>query len=155
MKTLNQKIEILQKDFYTTKRLNGDLVYHVKDTSPLYSIVRELHDSKLPNDWIFGTCADLMHKFLEYTFEDSDALQDHLHEIVDGSVSIYNYELFDWAKNFTDWVDIARDEGLLDVNSDLIQQMRCGQYCQIMSIAQTLVGEIDTLELEADGVAVG
>ena len=68
--------------------------------------VRELHDDEMPNNWRYQIIFDLLHTFVnEYTDgsrEDNvitDDLHDHLNEIADGLVDVYNLDRARWLSD--------------------------------------------------------
>ena len=94
-------------DAFTTNTRSQDCVdrgmnkvyYSIKDDHPdkdqiQTDLIYPLHDDELPNDWRYETIYDLLSGFLEY--EDRQDIEDHVHEIVDGAVDVYNYDLAKW-----------------------------------------------------------
>ena len=75
--------------------------YSIKDDHPDKEHIRQdliypLHDDESPNDWRYDTIHTLLSDFLEY--EDRQEIEDHIHEIVDGSVDVYNADLLKWVQ---------------------------------------------------------
>lgn len=63
---------------------------------------------------------------------DNGYISDVIQEIADNGVDIYNYALWDWAKDNSEYVEDAIDEfGWDSKNSTLIQLFQMSQYLQI------------------------
>lgn len=142
--TLKEKITLLSKDCY----LNFNKKISVKEKSPLYDIVRECHEHTMPNDFIFDRVDSLLSTALGYDFDNLDDLNNFLPEIVDGLVDIYTYDLIEWFNQFREYIDIAKDNGLLTNKTDIDRQMMIGQYCHIEKIANILFNTINDLDLD-------
>jgi hypothetical protein len=63
-------------------------------------------------------------------------------EIVDGNIDIYNYDLRKWAVDNYNYVDEARDEGLIDEDTDYHTQIQYGQYIYYREMANEALEEI-------------
>jgi hypothetical protein len=98
MKTITKRAEHLRTFFKTKERDNGDTFVYTTDDRPqeLQDAIYEAHEQQLPNDWIFGTFADLLQKVEEYDCENIEQLEDYRHEIVDSYVDIYTHDLTKW-----------------------------------------------------------
>lgn len=65
-----------------------------------------------------------------------------IHEIVDGMIDIYNYDLRQWAVDNYNYVDEAREEGLVGEDSDFHQQIQSGQYVYYREQANEALQEV-------------
>lgn len=66
-----------------------------------------------------------------------------LHEIIDGNIDIYNYDLRKWAVDNYDKVEDAINEGLVDTtNFDFHKAIQAGQYIALREEANEIVEEI-------------
>jgi hypothetical protein len=65
-----------------------------------------------------------------------------LHEIIDGSIDIYNYDLRKWAVDNYDYVDQAQDAGLTADDSDYHSRIQTGQYVYYSELANEALEEI-------------
>lgn len=66
-----------------------------------------------------------------------------LHEIIDGSIDIYNYDLRKWAVDNYDKVEDAINEGLVNTtNFDFHKAIQAGQYIALREEASEIVEEI-------------
>lgn len=67
-------------------------------------------------------------------YDTSEYIGDVITYIADSSVDIYNYDLWEWAKNNECWIEEAIAEGLYPIDSrdfDLMRLFMAGQYIQI------------------------
>lgn len=96
--TINEKAEQYEEMFISGKRQDGEnYVYLSEDASEeLKESVRQAHSDRFPNDWIYGTYADLMQKVTNYDLTTNDSLDDVRSEIVDDYVDIYTHQLTAW-----------------------------------------------------------
>ena len=60
---------------------------HVDAEEIRQNLIYPLHDEEWPNDWRYDTIHTLLCDFVDY--EDRQEIEDHIHEIVDGSVDVY------------------------------------------------------------------
>ena len=67
-----------------------------------------------------------------------------LHEIIDGMIDIYNYDLRLWAVDNWDKVEEALEEGLCDGVSDYHRLIMAGQYVHYREQAQEAIEELFT-----------
>lgn len=142
-----QKVEKLNKDL-TIIITNDSKKVSVDESSPLYEIVRDLHESKLPHNFIFDTVDTLLQSILEYKdVEVLEDLEDVSHEILDGIVDIYNQDLIKWSADFYEYIDSAKADGFIDADSDFMAMLSSGQYYHINSIYSTLINDIDSLDI--------
>ena len=142
---MKKVFETLRKDL--TTRDNGQVVCSFD--SPLYDIIRDLHDGILPHNWIFKTVRDLLDAFIEYDLNNESDFQDDISGISDGLVDVYNSDLMDWYNSGFSWyVDDAREQGLISTDVSIEHQIMVGQYHCIESIACRLFEAISNLESE-------
>ena len=102
MKTLQERIKQYADAFESKKRTStGENIVILKDNAPeeLKKSVQDPHGERLPDNWIYGTFADLMQRLTEYTINGPDDVDEYRAEIVDGMVDIYNKDLTDWLNN--------------------------------------------------------
>lgn len=121
--TLQEKIEYYEKQFKSKKRGEEDIVVFNNECDELHDSVYSAHGDKMPNDWIFGTYADLLTRLTEYTINTSDDLEEFRNEIVDGAVDIYTSDLLDWLKGNTEYTDEVLEEnnGITSTSALLMQ----------------------------------
>ena len=136
-KTISEKIKIYSDSFKTIKRSStGEDIVILKDDAPeeLKKAIEEAHGERLPDDWIFGTFADLLSNLTGYTVNNIDDVEEYRAEIVDGYVDIDNKELTDWLNNSIYNVEScneAAEEYGSDKNIDIIDRIKQGQYWAI------------------------
>lgn len=116
--TIQQKAEKYHAMFISKTRDNGeDYVILADDASEdLQASIKQAHEDRFPNDWIYGTYADLMQRVTEYDLETFEQLEDVRHEIVDGSVHIYTHQLTAWLAsdiNNVDYLAQAASDGFV------------------------------------------
>ena len=79
-----------------------------------------------------------------------------LHEIVDGNIDIYNYDLRKWAVDNYEYIEDAIAEGLVDTSDfDFHKAIQSGQYLKLREEANELIEEIfNEFEPEDDSEGV-
>ena len=100
----------------------------------------------MPNDWRYETIHTLLLDFVEC--EDRNQIEDRMHEIVDGSVDIYNYDLIKWVQE-----DLNRGYVESDLRTDqenIFQLIGLAQYEVINQMAYQLLDYIDSNKEEQD-----
>jgi hypothetical protein len=65
-----------------------------------------------------------------------------LHEIIDGNIDIYNYDLRKWAVDNWEFVEEAIEEGLTEGLSDYHKLIQMGQYIALRGEANDIVESI-------------
>lgn len=66
-----------------------------------------------------------------------------LHEIIDGQIEIYNYQLRQWAVDNYHYIEDAINEGLVDTNDfDFHKAIQAGQFVQLTEEANEALEEI-------------
>ena len=117
--------------------------YSIKDDHPdkdfIQSLVYELHDDELPNDWRYQIIYTLLLDFVD--IESSDDVQDRIHELVDGAVDIYNADLLKWVQE-----DLSRgyiESELTTGKEGLFERITQAQYEVINQMAYKLLSFIE------------
>ena len=134
--TTNQK-EQLKKflDAFTSESFNDCIQYSLKeDQKETYQdFVRELHDDELPNNWRYEVIHDLLYSFVN---EYEDDLEDHLHEIADSLVDVYNVDRAKWLAD-----NITRGCVELDTtsNKSIFELIGIAQYEAIYSMGYQIL----------------
>lgn len=65
-----------------------------------------------------------------------------LHELIDGNIEIYNYELRTWAVDNYEYIQEAEDQGLIADDTEYHARIQCGQYVKLQEEAYQAVEEI-------------
>ena len=102
-------------------------------------MIYPLHDDESPNDWRYDTIHTLLCDFLEY--EDRRDIEDHIHEIVDGAVDVYNADLLKWVQE-----DLRRgyvESEFTTGKESTFERIAQSQYEVISQIAYQLLDYID------------
>lgn len=128
--------------FKSGKRAEGVSYVYLEDNADkkLIDSVHEAHGDKLPNDWVYGTYADLMQKVTEYDLKNIDDLEEVRHEIVDGYVDIYTHDLTKWLasdNNNVYYLGEAINEGI--DNLDGFQALAMAQYKAIDEVMNEVI----------------
>ena len=117
--------------------------YSIKDDHPdkdfIQSLVYELHDNELPNDWRYQIIYTLLLDFVD--IESSDDVQDRIHELVDGAVDIYNADLLKWVQE-----DLSRgyiESEFTTGKEGLFERITQAQYEVINQMAYKLLSFIE------------
>jgi hypothetical protein len=98
MKTLNELIAFYSNQFEGKTRYNGENYVIFKDdaSDELKGAVQEAHGDRLPNDFIFGTFADLLQSLRNYTIDSIDYLDEIESEVITSYIDIYTHDLTKW-----------------------------------------------------------
>lgn len=73
------------------------------------------------------------YKSIDEMIEDEDnELQDHMHEIADGNVDIYYSDIYKSLPDYVDYIEQARDEGLITGTETIDKQIQIGQYVKYL-----------------------
>lgn len=123
--------------FETKQRDNGETFVCLKDNRPqwLQDAVREAHDDEFPNDWRYAMCRQIAGAI------DDGLTEDYTSEFADGAVDIYNSDRVRWLADDhtrTAYVDEARNEGLMNFEADILEQIGVGQYVCIERMASVM-----------------
>ena len=105
--TLQEKIQTYSDMFKSKQRDNGENFVILKPNAPeeLRESVRAAHVHKFPNDWIYGTYADLIQRLTDYEINSIDDVENYRAEIVDGYVDVYTAKLTKWLADDVSNVD--------------------------------------------------
>jgi hypothetical protein len=122
--------------FETRKRDNGNSFVVLKDdaSEELRESVREAHGEKLPDDWVYGTYADLMERVTEFEIDSVEQLEDARNEIVDNYVDIYTADLLKWLSDDINNVSYLTEVLEEDGAKDGFQLLAMAQYKAIDEI---------------------
>jgi len=140
--TITEKAKKYSAMFVTDTRVDGkEFVKCTNDaTQPLKESVRQAHGSRMPDDWTYGTYADLMQRVTDYDLETFDQLEDVRHEIVDGYVDIYTSDLTAWLNESNDnvyYLTEVLEQGLEP--KDGFQLLAMAQYQAIDEVMSEVV----------------
>jgi len=64
----------------------------------------------------------------EMIADEDNGLQDKMHEIADGNVDIYYHDIYKSLPEMVDYIEQARDEGLIEGTETIDKQIQIGQY---------------------------
>ncbi len=137
MKNIKEILKDIQSNFSTKQRNEETITIFdgtIKGDSEFKDFIYKCHNGKLPNDFIFETISSCIDGLLDYNVEDERDFDDKQHEITENLISIYNFDLIEWYKQFSEYVEEARSEGLTSGESTIEQQMQSGQFMQIDGI---------------------
>ena len=129
---------------YFVERGMKKVYYCIKDDHPdkdqiQLDLIYPLHDDELPNDWRYDTIHSLLCDFLEY--ENRQDIEDHIHEIVDGIVDVYNADLLKWVQE-----DLRRgyvESEFTTGKESTFERIAQSQYEVISQMAYQLLDYID------------
>lgn len=106
-------------------------------------------DDRMPDDWVYESTASIAETLTGYDFDDADEAREHIHEIADGMVDVYNADRTAWLGshllNAYLCDEATKESGTAD--TDMFQRIGLGQYLALDRIGQELVNQI---EAEAD-----
>jgi hypothetical protein len=75
--------------------------------------------------------------------EDEDnELQDHMHEIADGNIDIYYHDIYKSLPEMVDYIEEARDQGLIEGSESIDKQIQIGQYLYHLEAIQAEYNDI-------------
>lgn len=130
--TIQQKAEQYEKMFTSGTRQDGESYVFIPiedvETEKLRESVKRAHGERLPDDWIYGTYADLMQKVTEYDLDTLDQLEDVRHEIVDGYVDLSTKDLTHWLHEDNNNISYLTEA--------LAQEMESTDGFQLLAMAQ-------------------
>ena len=112
----------------------------------LSTVVRELHDEELPNDWRYDTIVSILDALMEISGEDIE-WYDEASEIANNLTEINTSALHQWyADNASrsTYHDDAVAEGLIAESATMHQRLAMGQFKCIEGMVHQL---IDVLKL--------
>ena len=124
----------------------GERQWKLTDSAPeeLSTLIMDMHGDELPNDWRYGTIFDIFNALK--TDEPIDT-----HEIADGLVDVYNYDLKLWISTHSrdQYVDDAIEEGLVDMSAItyFVDLIRIGQFQCLLEMVNEAVAffELETV----------
>lgn len=96
---LSKRIEKYANEFTTHKRGEETIIVFNNESKELHDAVFNAHGDKLPNDQIFDTFHSILETLTGYDIDSMDDVEEYRHEIVDGLVDIYTYDLTSWLNN--------------------------------------------------------
>lgn len=74
---------------------------------------------------------------IEEMLDDEDnGLSDYMHEIADSNVDIYYHDIYKSLPDVADYIEQARDEGLIDGSESIDKQIQIGQYVRNLESIQ-------------------
>jgi len=78
----------------------------------------------------------------EMIADEDNKLQDNMHEIADGNVDIYYHDIYKSLPEMVDYIEQARDEGLIEGTETIDKQIQIGQYMYHLEQVQEAYEEI-------------
>lgn len=125
--------------FKIIKRGDDDITIFTDDASQdLKDSVYQAHGDTLPNNWVFQTYSSLLDDLSGYTINSIDDIEDHRHEIVDGCVDIYTYDLKKWLSDWPNASDFF-DQALEFIPKTSDQGLAMAQYLAIDEIYSEII----------------
>lgn len=115
------------------------------DQAPLWlkTAVREAHQGKLPDDWVYGICRQVCEELIAHADGPPDS--DQIHEFADSLVEVYTSEVYDWAAGMCnstlfataqdEWSDCSSPDNGPDDPCTWLKQI---QFFAIRAIVQTI-----------------
>ena len=119
------------------------------DSEELKEFVRELHDKEWPNDWRFETIIRIIDAIIEHSKGSNDYWEDQSFEIAEALTTIYTGELLQWyADNPSrlNYVDQAREEGLIVESQDTTAQLTTGEHQAISIMARDIIEKLGLID---------
>jgi hypothetical protein len=95
--------------------------------------IKDLMEYKLEGDETFSDCHDL-YEYLDY--------DGSVHELIDGAIDIYYYDIRKWAVDNWAYVEDAMSEGLTEGVTDYHKLIQIGQYVQLSEEARAATEEL-------------
>lgn len=90
--------------------------------------IKELLE-KIKEDGVYFDEEDIIDLVVEFAEHSNGYICDIISSVADNNVDIYNYKLWEWAKNNESYIEEAVAEyGIDERNFDLMQLFRSGQY---------------------------
>ena len=143
--------------FETATRPDGESFQRVRDGSPEWvtDLVRSAHYGvpdmlMFPDDWRYAAIVSSLD-----AITGADDIQEAAHEFADANVDAYNAERLAWLasdRNRPYYVDQAREDGLADEGTDLLEVIGAGQYVESLEVFEQvrsfLQDRLDTLDDE-------
>ena len=145
---MKESIEYIYNQLESVKRGEKNIIV-VKDNAPenVKDFIRDVHGTEfLPDDYRFDTIHSILSNMLQY-----DDLEENSHEIIDGLVSIYNYDLTSWLSSNNlrhHYCDEAVCNSFVVENSSIIERLQAGQYQEISELYYNIINELELFEIE-------
>ena len=79
---------------------------------------------------------------LEMIEDEDNELSDNMHEIADGNVDIYYHDIYKSLPEMVDYIEQAREEGLIEGSETIDKQIQIGQYVYQLQEIQKEFDEI-------------
>lgn len=90
--------------------------------------IKELLE-EIKKDGVYFDEEDIIDLVIEFSEHSNGYICDIISSVADNNVDIYNYKLWEWAKNNESYIEEAVAEyGINERNFDLMQLFRSGQY---------------------------
>lgn len=86
--------------------------------------------------------SDYYSSIAEMIEDEDNELSDNMSEIADGNVDIYYYDIYKSLPEMVDYIEQARDEGLIDGTESIDKQIQIGQYLYHLEQIQEEYDEI-------------
>jgi len=123
--------------------------------------IRECHGTEmLPDDFRYNTIESIIDSLkgtLDFSLIENDLdlfesdAQNSQHEICDSLVDVYNHDLLTWLSsnlNRPNYIDEARDEGLISEDCDEMNRIMIGQFKEIEEIFYNIISAIKDLDFD-------
>lgn len=153
--TITELAKKYSEAFTTDKRDDGTEFVHLKETfkpEELHDSIRQAHGDRFPDDWIYGTYADLLQNITEYELETIEDLEEVRSEIVDTYTDVYTSQLTEWLhsdnRNVYYLTEVLEEYGTIE---DSFQLLRLAQYKaidEVMNEIISLLGKEEETEAE-------
>jgi hypothetical protein len=140
--TIKERAEQYNAMFTTGTRNDGKSFVKCTDeaSEALRESIRNAHGDKLPNDWTYGTYADLMQRVTEYDVVTINNLEDVRSEIVDSYVDIYTADLTKWlAEDIRNVYYITQALEEYGTFEDGFKLLAMAQYLAIDEVMQEVI----------------
>lgn len=142
---MEKEIKKILSFFEIKTKDNGEKFVILKDNAPkkLKESIRAAHGDRFPDDFVFTTYLDLLERIQDFPIEDLESLENNRHEIVDGYVNVYTYNLTKWLHD-----DINNVYYLTQAIEELqptdgFQLLASAQFLAIDAIMQEVVNYLE------------
>lgn len=157
--TKNRIMQFFANQFETRERENGQTFVCLGENRPEWcqNVARESHGDMMPDDYRYKWISHGAETLADIP---ADEWEERIHEIADGMVDVYNFNLLEWVSSNlsrAEWVNDAVHNGLVDVSGDfdLYRAIMAGQYEEIRETLVTLVEEIESLADDVEPFSAG
>lgn len=140
--------------FFEYKKRGDDMITIFTDNAPddLRESVRNAHDDRLPNDWIFNKYQSILDAFNQYDINSIEDLSDNRAEIVDSLVDIYTADLTAWlASDVNNVYYITESQEEYGAETDGFKILQIAQYKAIDKIYDYVITLLANEETEKGG----